>query len=248
MRQFARNGHRVFYLSLHFSGGDTPQWRRLEDNVLELSICRDPGASIYTQMPTDEDLRKAVDSIDYVRCSAGVAAAMTVVQFPSWASLAEKLRSRYGWPIVYDCMDDHSGFSTVTAEVAAGERRAGHADLTVTSSQLLYEKAQKKSRRSILVRNAVDYQHFAQEFEPEADGPRQHETVPRSDASPVIGYFGAISDWFDMGLMVELVRSRPDWHFQLIGRVDSTLVEIAAWKACRMWNCWANSPTANCRG
>ena len=42
---------------------------------------------------------------------------------------------------------------------------------------------------------------------------------------PVIGYFGAISDWFDVNLMTELAKSRPDWHFQLIGRVDTMLLD-----------------------
>ena len=215
MRQFARNGHRVFYLSLHFSNGEVPQWRALEENVVELSICRDPGASIYTQMPTEHDLRRAMASIEYVRRSAGVEAAMTVVQFPSWFSLAEQLRERYGWPLVYDCMDDHAGFSTVTAEVAAGERRLlAEADLTVASSQILFEKASLKSRRAVLARNAVDYAHFAQEF-------GQYE----AGSTPVIGYFGAISDWFDVELMTELARSRPDWHFQMIGRVDTMLLD-----------------------
>jgi GT2 family glycosyltransferase/glycosyltransferase involved in cell wall biosynthesis len=220
MRQFARNGHRVFYLSLHFANGDVPQWRPVEENVLELSICRDPGASIYTQMPTENDLRRAMASLEYVRRSAGVEAAMTVVQFPSWFSLAEQLRDRYGWPMIYDCMDDHAGFSTVSAEVAAGERRLlTEADLTIASSQILYDKACIKSRRAVMARNACDYDHFAQEFG-QSSAPTQE-----LKQCPIIGYFGAISDWFDFDLMTELARSRPDWHFQLIGRVDSMLVD-----------------------
>jgi GT2 family glycosyltransferase/glycosyltransferase involved in cell wall biosynthesis len=215
MRQFARNGHRVFYLSLHFTNGEIPQWRRLEENVLELSICRDPGASIYTQMPTEHDLQRAMASIDYVRRSAGVDAAMTVVQFPSWAPLAERLRERFGWPLVYDCMDDHAGFSTVSSDVSASEKRLlAEADLTVASSQILYDKACLKSRRAVLARNAVDYEHFSQQFE-----------FSPSDTTPVIGYFGAISDWFDVDLMATIARLRPDWHFQLIGRVDTTLLD-----------------------
>ncbi|MBV9085419.1 MAG: glycosyltransferase [Acidobacteriaceae bacterium] len=34
---------------------------------------------------------------------------------------------------------------------------------------------------------------------------------------PVIGYYGAISDWFDSGLVGWLARARPDWEFVLIG-------------------------------
>jgi glycosyltransferase involved in cell wall biosynthesis len=34
---------------------------------------------------------------------------------------------------------------------------------------------------------------------------------------PVIGYYGAIAEWFDSDLVADLAESRPDWDFILVG-------------------------------
>src|SRR5205823_2010616 len=34
---------------------------------------------------------------------------------------------------------------------------------------------------------------------------------------PIIGYYGAIADWFDAALVGVLARARPNWQFILIG-------------------------------
>ena len=55
------------------------------------------------------------------------------------------------------------------------------------------------------MRNGVDYEHFA------TAGPR----LP--SPSVVVGYYGAISHWFDSRLVAHLARLRPDWRFELVG-------------------------------
>ena len=126
-------------------------------------------------------------------------APLVIVQHPSWWPLAKQL----GGTIVYDCMDEHAGFST---EVAAGHEEAllRGADLVVVSSARLEEKARRVAKNVLLLRNACDYEHFAST--PRAGGPR-----------PVIGYYGAISDWFDVDLVAALAARRSDWDILLIG-------------------------------
>jgi glycosyltransferase involved in cell wall biosynthesis len=42
-----------------------------------------------------------------------------------------------------------------------------------------------------------------------------------SDVSlPVIGYVGAIEDWFDADLLIALAERRPEWRFELAGYVN----------------------------
>ncbi len=124
---------------------------------------------------------------------------LVIVQHPSWWPLARRLGRR----IVYDCMDHHAGFTT---EVADDDERAlmMGADLVVVSSAALEREARKYAKRVLLLRNGCDYEHFAPT--PRAGGPR-----------PVIGYYGAISDWFDIELVAALATRRPDWDFLLIG-------------------------------
>lgn len=125
--------------------------------------------------------------------------ALVIVQHPCWWPLAKRLGRR----IVYDCMDHHAGFTT---EVAVEDERAlmAGADLVVVSSAALEREARQYAKRVLLLRNGCDYEHFAST--PRAGGPR-----------PVIGYYGAISDWFDIELVAALAARRPDWDFLLIG-------------------------------
>lgn len=125
--------------------------------------------------------------------------ALVIVQHPSWWPLARRLNR----PIVYDCMDHHAGFTT---EVAGEDERAllAGAELVVVSSTALEREARKHAKNVLLLRNGCDYEHFS--ATPRAGGPR-----------PVIGYYGAISDWFDVEVVAALAARRPDWDFLLIG-------------------------------
>jgi GT2 family glycosyltransferase len=134
-----------------------------------------------------------------------------VVQLPFWTALAERLRRMFGWQIVYDCMDDHSGFSTNDdTMLRAEDRTIAAADLVAATSDLLYEKVERKARRTILVRNACDYEHFAGAADPLA-------LVEAAKSQVTVGFYGAIAEWFDADLVADLAEQRPGWKFKLIG-------------------------------
>ena len=64
--------------------------------------------------------------------------AVIVAQLPYWTALAEALRERFHWPIVYDCMDEHSGFLHNTPLVLEAENRLiATSDLVIASSERL---------------------------------------------------------------------------------------------------------------
>ena len=134
-------------------------------------------------------------------CSTGI----LLVQLPFWTSLAGEMRTRLGWPIVYDCMDEHAGFTTNGESTVAEEQKLfEQADLTLVSSELLRKKALKRTSRVALVRNAADYEHFALAAE---------KRKAASSKKITIGYYGAIADWFDTQLAADLARLQPDWEF-----------------------------------
>jgi len=212
-RKFAQAGHRVFYLSQRFTGNSSIKVRQIEKNIFELSLAGDPSINIFKHQPSPYTLKKMVDSLHRFcldnNCSTGV----LLVQLPFWTSLAEELRIRFAWPIVYDCMDDHAGFTTNGELMLAMEQRLlEQADLIVTSSSLLEKKAQAVSPRVVLVRNAADYEHFASATaKVKVDGA----------AKVIIGYYGAIANWFDSDLVADLAKLQPDWQFQLVGNTFS---------------------------
>ncbi len=208
MRQFAEAGHPVLYAANRFHGGRDARLCPLETNVIEFALPGDPAANVYQTLPSDTCVEAMIEAFDRLRDGMPLTDAVVVAQLPYWAALAEALRDRYGWPIVYDCMDDHSGFLHNSPEVLRVEERlVTRSDLVVASSELLLEGVRGRARASMLVRNACEYEHFfgAVESGPRVEGPVR------------IGYYGAIAEWFDGGLVAELARTRPGWQFELIG-------------------------------
>ena len=205
-RRFARNGHRVFFARHSF--GATLSSRGVETNVEEIELPGTAGTNPYRDRLSEADAIRTADALLAHLVTQGCGRFVCIVQLPFWAGIAARLREVAGCDVVYDCMDLHAGFSSNTAEAIADEARLfAEADLVVCSSQQLLEHAAPHARRTALVRNGVDYDHFA--------AVPAHD-VDRSGAL-TIGYYGAIADWFDSALVAEVTTLRPRWRFVLVG-------------------------------
>jgi glycosyltransferase involved in cell wall biosynthesis len=208
MRQFARASHLVLYAANRFHGGAAARTHPIESNVLEMVLPGDPAANIYQHSLARDDCARMLAAMERLGADLGLSDAVVVAQHPYWTPLAESLRARFGWPIVYDCMDDHAGFFQNGAEVLETERRlVAAADLVVASSRRLYEAIRARSRSATLIRNACEYEHFC----------REDARPPSRRDHPTIGYYGAIAEWFDSELVAKLAALRPEWRFELIG-------------------------------
>jgi glycosyltransferase involved in cell wall biosynthesis len=211
MSLFAAAGHRVFYVSPRFRrDGPSCLITLKRRNVYEATL-RGKELNVYAHRLGEEARDLLMEGLDSLvrEASLGPTAALgptvAMVQLPFWWPLARLARERFGWPVIYDCMDFHAGFSTVRKAMADQEDELlAEADVVLASSTSLEQHALRKRKEVVLLRNAGDYEHFA--------------TTPRANnARPVIGYYGAIADWFDSALVAELAERRPDWDFLLIG-------------------------------
>ena len=206
MRQLAQRGHRVFYASLQFHKISAAGVREVCPGVQEFILPGKFRTNVYQQLPSPEDVEKMASAIDHLRAERRIGSAVVVVHIPFWTPLAEVLRERFGWPVVYECMDDHSGFSTNGAEMLRAEdRMIAMADAIVVTSEKLLAHMRNKGRRAALVRNACEYEDFA----------RVVDRTPSEEV--VIGYYGAIAEWFDGRLAADLAQAHPEWRFELIG-------------------------------
>lgn len=204
--QFAGHGHRVFYVSQVFRPDGPPYvLTPIRPNVVEVSL-RGPSKNIYRDTLDPAELDALFESLDALRRDLGLGATVSLVELPFWWPLAERARERRSWPVVYDCMDYHPGFSTNdTAMLETENALISGADLVVVSSAFLEREVGHHARRLLRVPNACDYDAFAA-VPPPPRGP-----------SPVVGYYGAIADWFDADLVADLAERRPDWKFLLVG-------------------------------
>jgi GT2 family glycosyltransferase/glycosyltransferase involved in cell wall biosynthesis len=205
MSQFAAAGHRVFYVAPRFrASGPAYEIKPIRERIFEVSL-KARELNIYTHTVDEDTLARFFEGLDGLRRDWDIRAALSFVQLPFWYPVTSALRDRMAWPLVYDCMDHHAGFGTNRPEMLEQEDRLRlNADLVVTSSIALETVARQNNRNVLLVRNGCDFQHFA-------------GTSTDRAGTPVIGYYGAIAEWFDSDLVADLAERRPDWRFVLVG-------------------------------
>jgi len=129
---------------------------------------------------------------------------------PYFSFIASKLKKQ-GTKIVYDCVDDFSAFPDAKRSRVMQEewKLVSQSDLIVVTSKRLLEKMTRIKCTASLIPNAVNYKHFTKK----TTVPYDIKTIPH----PIIGYFGAISEWFDEKLVCDMAARRPDWSFVIIG-------------------------------
>ncbi|MDH5765775.1 MAG: glycosyltransferase, partial [Gammaproteobacteria bacterium] len=203
----ADNGHRVFYFSTTFASGE-PGGTILEQIESRVFICQlnipAPHPVIYERMPSQQQEKWINEALSIFLKSVAAQQIVTIVDHPFWRPAALAIP---GAMVVYDCMDDHGGFSNNADEILQSEEQLlWQADLVVTTSAPLSEKINRK-RENILIRNAADSEWFS----------HPPEVLAYSSGRPVVGYFGAISEWFDMDLVIKAAQTYPDYDFVLVG-------------------------------
>jgi GT2 family glycosyltransferase/glycosyltransferase involved in cell wall biosynthesis len=210
--QMARHGHRVFYLSTtRFLAAGAPPWDlvRKADGVAELAVCSRP-LDVYRGRLEDEDLSALEDAFADLLERLALADTVCLVQLPFWAPLAARLKERFGWRVVYDCMDEWASFPGIgDAVLALEDGLVRQADLTVVSAELLRQKLAGRTSRLALVRNGVDLDHYARHYGPGLE--------LAGVAHPVIGYFGALASWVDVELLEKIARRFGDATLVLAG-------------------------------
>jgi len=208
MAEMGRRGHRVFYLTPREGRARRRlDIERVAPNVWEVELPHSGALDRFSGGWDDAQNQQLIDGIARLRRDHDVACAVAVVQLPSWGDVAVRAAERFGWPLIYDCMDDWESFHGVHSRLADEEQRIARAASAVTASS---DSLRRKWSRfgAVLVRNAVDYERFAN---------ARSEGLLSNLARPVIGYHGAIAEWFDAALVREAALARPDHSFVLIG-------------------------------
>ncbi|HEY3580747.1 MAG TPA: glycosyltransferase family 1 protein [Pyrinomonadaceae bacterium] len=124
--------------------------------------------------------------------------------------------------VIYDCMDELSAFRGAPQCLTMRERELFKmADLVFTGGQSLYEAKRNQHHSVFAFPSSIDRNHFMQARETVAD-PVDQKDIPH----PRLGFFGVVDERFDVQLLDEVSRRRPDWNFVIIGPVVKIDPEI----------------------
>jgi len=210
---FAKMGCRVTYVSVHLQPLEQGQAGffvrgKPTHGVYEVVLrCTTPVPSMYAGLTDAEQVLELCAGVDNMISILEIKSPTVILQYPTWLPIANSIA---GATIVFDCLDHLAGFSTASPEVIGLEHDlVQSADVVVTSSQYLHDFV-NLTRPTTIVRNAAEIEFF---------GAPPLENIDYGK-KPVIGYYGAIAEWFDMDLVYHTAKNKPNWNFVLIGSTD----------------------------
>lgn len=221
-RQFARRGHRVYYLNPHLGREFAQPYpfsprcvvSAPDTNIVELHVhlCREPVYHERALLPREE--RTVVDAILQLIDITRSRPAAVLVSFPIWAGVAISIARAVGCRLIYDCHDLWAGFGNTSEDILAQEPLLfARSDTVLFSAEWLKQHFEATSPglrlKSLLVRNAVEPDDFPFVMKRE-----NRKTV-------TIAYVGSLNFWFDYDAVAHAARRHPEWLFKLVGRVET---------------------------
>ena len=215
LSRLAKAGHRVFYLTVEiFQLDEEYEIREVQKNVFEIRLSIKDRFNIYTDSYTSEKILSLINSFNQLKGDFEIERAISFVEFPRWEPVVSLFHELYGYPIVYDCLDEYSDFSNIDKSVLNDELTlVRKSDLVITTSEYLFKKVKPYQQNVVLLPNAGDFDHFSN---------LPVNSLLNHLKKPIVGYYGAIAEWFDNELVEYIARERSDWNFVFIGNTSGS--------------------------
>lgn len=116
--------------------------------------------------------------------------------------------------VIYDCMDELSGFKGAHPDLTKNERKLmKYADVVFTGGHHLYEHKKSLHDNIHPFPSSIDQEHFESGIGKSDPEDQKHIPHPRA------GFFGVIDERLDIDLLGKLAQEMSDFHFVMIGPV-----------------------------
>jgi GT2 family glycosyltransferase len=216
----AEAGHRVFYIEME-SAGNSISMSKISKNLFKVRLSSSITGKIepYTGKPSALQVNEWLESF-FNFCNAVKATSFkqVIIQHPFWWQLIKHLSPEF--QVIFDCMDDMSGFSNTNSFLLELEEDLlQNADKLVVSSQCLFDKY-KHFQMPTIVRNGTDLKHFSKKKNELSVPDFLKEHLSKNTKKIMVGYVGAIAEWFDGDLVRSVAHHEPDFEFHLCGAVN----------------------------
>ena len=203
-RILANNGFKVFYLKTTLTN-DKNNISKICDNLFEVNLCCKTGKpiSVYTTELNINDINSIIESINELKKKYNFNYFISIIMNPFWYQVCKNINNTI---IVFDCCDYTKGFNTHSNIILDSEEDMLDNEYIIFSSLNLVKMLDYKKKDYKLIRNGCDFDYF-----------NKIEKVEKN--KKVIGYYGAISDWFDVDLVEYIIKEFQEYDFHLIGSV-----------------------------
>lgn len=153
----------------------------------------------------DRALNKAIKELNFGK----------YILLSSHPTVGDYYKSHNGMLKIYYCVDDFTVMPGVNNNLIAKleQELAQRSDIIFYTAKALKDKFHNHPNSHYLP-HGVDYDHFSN-----LKASHKLEEIK----SPIIGFFGMLSEWVDLDLVKEVALSRPEWNFVFIGNKDIDL-------------------------
>ena len=226
--ELAKKGHRIFYIENEFtpivkhSTYDPIKVEKKADNLYIVKLSASRNLFIYSDKITKRDREIIKASYRNLILKANIINPIAKIDHPFWSQILDEI----AMPVVYDCMDEHSGFADTGSNLEDLEKDLFKiSDLVLVSSDYLDRKVRKnKYRKMLVLKNAGDFEHFSKAKYRFTKEPDELKNLKR----PILGYYGALAEWFDNDIIESLAQKYFDASIVLLGRVSNNGLEKLA--------------------
>ena len=185
----------------------------MAERIVEVELTAPHPINLYQDRLSADALEHFCVACRWLRECGQIQQAISLVDLPFWTPLVLRLRQDYGWPVVYDCMDYHAGFSSNTqAMIDQEEDLLQDTDRVIVAGNAYYDRLKQRygPQRLALVPNGAEFDHFNRH-------PSECPIELAGLSGPLIGFYGAFADWIDTPLLAAIAVARPTWQLILIG-------------------------------
>ncbi len=225
MEGLATKGHRIFWIENDFivtkNGRSKISLEKEKDNVFIVRISSKDHVDIYSQEATSGDVQKFIDSIKLLIQQANIINPIAKIDHPFWECIVDQI----SMPVVYDCMDNHAGFDDNRSLDIREKSLIEKSDLLITTSNYLTDKYKDISKEHVEIRNAGEFKFFNNVYN---QNPEMPQDLEKFKNKKIIGYYGALANWFDLQILKTIAKDHADKEFILIGNcVYQPILDLA---------------------
>ena len=117
--------------------------------------------------------------------------------------------------VIYDCMDELSAFKFAPPQLTALEKDLfNKADIVFTGGNSIYESKKNHHHNIYSFPSSIDKHHFGKARTNKQD-PADQQHIPH----PRFGFFGVVDERFDIELLDQVAKARPEWQFVILGPI-----------------------------
>lgn len=218
-REFAERGFRVFYISTTPVISGTRKNYEIKGMphpgvvLIELSTGSNELPDLNRNIYQCEQQLTAANSISVLQRDLQIKSPYVFIQHPFWWPITNKIKAK---KVIYDCLDYHPGFNRVPYQKLQEVEQdlINNADEIIVTSKILGSLI-NQTRTCHLVRNGCEFELF--------NNQKKNRVF---NSVPLIGYVGALGEWFDASLMHQVAIARPHWDFEFYGAVRGADVSL----------------------